>query len=168
MNFLEQRRLEQLKAQHAATLERQRIDAANRLEQYRATNAADLEEYKANQQLWRAAVYFGRDALRSLLLINGAAAIALLAFAGRLYGDEDPARVAVARDIASALMMFGWGVSAATAAAAGSYLSQVLYVELTRPWPGHVLRGMAVLLGAAALGLFIVGCNEAANALRSN
>jgi len=100
-----------------------------------ALTEAELERYKAKLSAWvgsrqhehewdlemlRSVITTGQSALKSSLLINGAAAVALLAFIGNIW-NIDPSVVA---GIANALGFYVVGVLLAAVAAGVTYFSQ--------------------------------------------
>ena len=79
----------------------------------------------ANTQMLRSVIDYGRDALKAAMLINGGAAIALLAFIGTIWSSEsDPETV---QSLAWSLAMFCFGVLAGATACAGAYFAQYGY-----------------------------------------
>jgi hypothetical protein len=73
----------------------------------------------------RATIMTGQSALKGSLLINGGAAIAVLAFLGNAWTKEFPRRVLL--DASYGLSLFVWGVLAAATALGATYLSQAGY-----------------------------------------
>ena len=63
---------------------------------------------------------------KNLVLINGGAAIAILAFAGNILSRPDGSAAAKVAGLAPALSDFSWGVGLAVAAVIASYASGVL------------------------------------------
>jgi hypothetical protein len=116
-----------------------------------------------------AAINGGNLALRMVLLINGAAAVALLSFMGNLKDQRQA--------IAGALAWFAWGVAAAALALGLAYATNLCSVGILQSmghWyePPYVRDGPqtalwrrwnrafhigAVAWGLAALVLFVVG-----------
>ncbi len=105
------------------------------------TNDGNIETYKVEmrrqEMRWRAgfeiiqhsdraAVDIGLTALKTALLINGGAVVALLAFAGQLWNQEGE-RMASMLD---ASVFFLWGLIAAAFAAGVAYLYQSLHSRL--------------------------------------
>ena len=101
---------------------------------------AQLEHYKAKLNAWvsshqqahewnlemlRSVITTGQSALKSALLINGAAAVALLAFIGNVWSSpKGPQTIA---GIPSAMSYYVIGVLVAAVAAGFTYLSQAGY-----------------------------------------
>lgn len=108
-------------------------------------------------------IAFANNGIRHLILINGAAAIALLTFLGHI--DE---RTRAAVDLASlscAMSVFGGGVAATAACALFAYFFQSAERERREAWLHCLLRWIAILLAAAAIGLFVLGVIIAGRAL---
>lgn len=124
---------------------------------------------------------FAHNAIRAFFLLNGGAAVALLATLAQLHGDE--AARQLIPGIVGSLRSFAWGVGAAAATAASSYLAQLCYtiglntnsVSYSHPyvtssgstawwqWAGYFFQLMGIVMGFAALAAFFIG----AEALRA-
>ena len=132
------------------------------LEMYRA----DLDRYKAQVEAQKpnreAVIKFAELAIRSLLLLTGGAAVALLAFAGH---RDVP-------NLATAIELFGWAASGAVLTAGASYLAQVFITEYDHGtwacWFGDALRVVAVVIWFVSLSLFMYGIYAAAGAVRTS
>jgi hypothetical protein len=130
----------------------------------------DLENYKADLQLhieqnknyhasklemFRSVITAGQNAIRSSLLMNGGASVALLAFIGHL-AQIKPDKVVV---FSGALMPFVLGVLAMTITSGCTYLSQWLYDSANAPaqkW-GFRLNLVCIVLGISSYAFFIWG-----------
>ena len=137
--------------------------AAARMEQYKMELSHWLEKEKYTNQwdfeLFRSTISSGQTALRSATLINGGAAVALLAFVGNLWGT----RPTVAVELSFPMMLFLYGVLAAALASGATYCAQWFYssrTNRTRTW-GNVFNVLAVLLVAGSFGVFLVGALRA-------
>jgi hypothetical protein len=137
-----------------------------------ATYQRDMEVWKVNFQT---AVQAGQAALKAGILINGAAAVALLAFVQNLItssknhvqtasGDREGAVVqslaaalvlggVPAPVLKNALMSFLVGVAAAAFATAFAYLTQFT----NRKWVGLGFQTAAIVFGLGSLVAFVVG-----------
>jgi hypothetical protein len=132
------------------------------LELYKAQQQANLDQYRAQQQakleVFKTVIQSGQAALRTALVINGGAAVALLAFIGNLWSQlsqpgTTPSAVAVIADLARSMLSFTGGVWLAAIATGTTYLTQLAYQddrETTAKW----LRGLTIVLVVAALGAF--------------
>lgn len=135
---------------------------------------ADLEKYKAELQLWveqnkgihssslemfRSVIQSGQNAIRSSFLLNGGAAVAILAFIGKLaelQSEKIP-------QFAQSLVIFVIGVLIVTITAGCTYLSQWFYTG-NASWKiktGLVLNILAIVLGIVSYIVFILGMCKA-------
>ena len=133
---------------------------------------ARLEQYKAELQRWnddhrrdrdqslefvRFAVSAGQNAMRSSLLMNGGASVALLAFIGHLAA-VDPGRVS---QFATSLTWFVSAVHMIGVASGFTYAAQWLFADWeNRTWSRNLGGGfnlIAIILGVASYGLFAKG-----------
>ena len=129
---------------------------------------ADSEKYKAELQLWieqnksthnsniemfKSVISSGQNALRSAFLLNGGAAVAVLAFLGKL-SEQHQDKIAL---FSSSLIIFVIGVLAVTMSSGFTYLSQWFYssVEKKQQTPGFICNLIAIALGLSSYGLFI-------------
>lgn len=129
------------------------------LEEYKAQLAANIEHHRNlndfNLEMLRGTVATGQSAVKSALLINGGAAVAVLAFLGNAWNKGFPHHVLTSA--AYGLSLFVWGVLAAAAASGFTYISQAGFGnEFGRRSQiiGTSGRIMAIVLVAAAYGLF--------------
>ena len=99
-----------------------------------------------------AAFDFARDTLKSLVLVNGGAVVALLAF----YGGDN-ARAFTPGSFLG-LMGFTLGVAAAVASSLAAYLAQFQFGKSNPDpkWGGRALN-TAIALATVSLVLFIAG-----------
>ena len=127
---------------------------------------ADLERYKAELQnlnesqleMFRSVITAGQAAIKSSLLLNGGAAVALLAFMGHLT-QQTPERVA---DFATCLLLFTFGALAIVIVSGFTYLSQWFYTSNSsnaRQW-GFVFNLCCIALGVVSYVLFAWGLLE--------
>ena len=126
-----------------------------------------------------AAVDTGNNALKSLVLVNGGAAIAMLAFIGHLI-SADKNRFDSLVDLAAPLSWFAWGVACAAGSMALGYLANfsmgkestlkkrsydypyLSETEASKRWATaiSVFQVLAVGAGFASLVLFVYGILE--------
>ncbi len=138
------------------------------------TTPEGLEEYKAHLQNWvesnrhqhesnmemfRSVISSGQNALKSAFLLNGGAAVALLAFVGHL-AEFKPALVS---KFASGLLPFVLGVLVITLTSGLTYLSQWLYSspKSSVERMGKFCNILAIILGFCSSILFSWGVYEA-------
>ncbi|SRR6266852_2927538 len=73
---------------------------------------------------FKTAIDSGKNALQTAILINGGAAVALLAFLGNILTKDTPSRASLKFPLSAALLCFGLGVLASALAAAFVYFAQ--------------------------------------------
>lgn len=111
----------------------------------------ELEEYKARLQDWqlekaelfKSVILTGQNALKSAVLINGGAAVALLAFIGHVWKAAD-GDSALLKLLAAPLVSFVAGVLLAAVAAGTTYLSQLCYASHAESRGGVFKTGVAL------------------------
>lgn len=116
---------------------------------------ANRRNHEGQMEMFRSVITAGQSAIKSSFLLNGGAAIALLAFIGNLT-QHRPDKVAA---FASCLVPFALGVLAIAVTSGVTYLSQWLY-HRSSPMPRKVGLGLnilAMVLGFASYGLFSWG-----------
>ncbi|MFJ7567857.1 hypothetical protein ACIQW9_12945 [Herminiimonas sp. NPDC097707] len=125
----------------------------------------DTEVWKVNAglqsdqhlEMFKSVIEAGGTALKSAMLINGGAAIALLAFLGNLLtrqphlGDS-----VIISKLNYAMMIFVCGVGCAALATAARYLAQVCYAEFGQTWGGK-FRIVAIVFALASFSSFFYG-----------
>lgn len=155
--------LEAFSARLAETVARTPADVAAgeaAMEAYRADLSAWVssrqQNHEHNLEMLRATITTGQSALKSALLINGGAAVALLAFIGNVWSSANTSRVLP--EISTALLLYVFGVLAAAIAAGATYFSQAGYGEefgkasIYVGRIGHVLAVLGVLTSYALFG----------------
>lgn len=130
----------------------------------------EMDRFKANLQNWielnkqvhegqlemfRSVITSGQGAIKSSLLLNGGAAVAMLAFIGHL-AQFTVAKVPV---FAACLVPFAYGVLSIAVTSGATYLSQWFYASA---WPRHQRVGfclniLCIVFGLASYALFIWG-----------
>jgi len=137
------------------------------LEKFRSDLAGSLayQEHVHNWSLegFRQIIALGQSTLKSMMLINGGAAVALLAFLGNLITRAGSSASVVA--FAGSMRMFVVGVFLAAVAYATTYLSQLFY-NGEKDWQqrtGLVFHVVTSLVGAASLAAFLWGAHAAYN-----
>jgi hypothetical protein len=133
------------------------------LEKYKADLQLHIEQnknYHASQlEMFKSVITSGQNAMRSSFLMNGGAAVAILAFIGHLAAIK-PESVAL---FATVLMPFVLGVLAMTMTSGFTYLSQWLYDNSNtkvQKW-GFKLNVACISLGISSYGLFMCGMYRA-------
>lgn len=133
-------------------IERLKAHLQSQVEKEKYSHAANLEMFKS-------VIQTGQNALKSMILLNGGAAIALLAFIGKL---SDVSRINIP-SFAVPLTIFVIGAFLSTISSGITYLTQILYSEEGK-WQGRAgitLHGLSILLGLASLSLFGYGTYRA-------
>ena len=139
----------------------------------------EIEKYKADLQNWiganksgqeaqlelfRSVIAAGQNAIKSSFLLNGGAAVALLAFIAHL-AQFKPSAVARFGDC---MLPFTYGVLAITVTAGLTYLSQWLYAspKVKAVQVGFYVNLSCIGLGISSYGLFVWGLLATAAALK--
>ena len=151
-------------------LEKELATANNQLhpleiEKFRSDLAGSLA-YQEHVHSWRLegfrqVIALGQSTLKSMMLINGGAAVALLAFLGNLVTRSSA--LANVATFAASMRMFVIGVFLASVAYATTYFSQMFY-EGEKKWQKRTGLGLHVitsLIGASALAAFLWGAHIA-------
>lgn len=132
------------------------------------TKKVAVEERKIDQQWFvessKAAFDFARAAIGHAILINGGAAIAILAHLGTSSRNGVEPRVA-ASALALPLELLGAGLVSACLSGAAAYISQSFYTHDYERL-GDAVRGVAVLLWFGSVGSFAYAVWLAAQAIR--
>lgn len=115
------------------------------LEELKGYNLQDVEVLKAVFQ-------FGGAALKSAILINGGAAVALLAFMGAIFIGKPE----VSKELTCPLMVFTFGVLSATIASGVSYCTQYYYSSKNDS-KGDYWRGATIIFIVLSYILFAAG-----------
>jgi hypothetical protein len=129
------------------------------IEKYKADLQKWIETNKRNHEgqleMFRSVIMSGQAAIKSSFLLNGGAAVAMLAFIGHLAqfkAEKVPA-------FSACLLPFAYGVLAIAVTSGLTYLSQWFYAS-TRPWArkvGFGLNMLSILLGISSYGFFVWG-----------
>lgn len=126
------------------------------VEDLKSKYAENLEHIKGNLaervELVKGVFQFGGSALKSAILINGGAAVAILAFIGKIYTPSSP----IVKNLACPLMMFVYGVLVSAMATGAAYITQSCYAYLHNT-AGNIGRVASVILVFAAYILFGLG-----------
>lgn len=128
--------------------------------QYNAQSASALEMFKS-------VIAYGQLTLKSSLLINGGAAVAMLAFISNLWGKvSEPLAI---YHLAKALTMFASGVLSAGIAIGVTYLTQCGYeregINNTYKFLARAAHLLALIITITSFGLFALGICQAYEAI---
>lgn len=118
-----------------------------------------LEEHKynlsANLEMFKSIIQSGQNAIKTMLLLNGGAAIALLAFIGKLSDNNSSA----IPDFAYSIAAFVIGALAIGVTSCLTYLSQIAFDSDVK-WHrkvGTTLQATCVALGLTSISAFAFG-----------
>jgi len=112
------------------------------------------------QHMFEAAVEFAILAIRTLILINGAAVIALLTFVGQVWANDQHNGSAMAKILFWPLLFFLTGVITAVTTTILAYITQMLTTEHgggTIPPISKRVRVFAILSALLSLAAFTGG-----------
>lgn len=135
------------------------------MELLRSDNTANIEimkmDHAANLEVFRSVITVGANAAKAFMIINGGAAIALLAFLGNIWNKESTPTAAAS--ISDSLLLFCVGVLCSGICSGFTYLAQFCYassdLKTHSGWDkaGLFSNVIAVLSGVASLTLFAIG-----------
>ena len=103
--------------------------------------------------IFNAGLVLGQNALKSVILINGGAAVALLAFIGHIWPKEQPSQLI---HLGGSLQWFVYGVFFAAVASGITYVTQIIYAvyfqrrETIGFKSGLVLHGVVFLFAVTS------------------
>ncbi len=151
---------------YLAGLEDELSDNSNVGDQAKFIDDGTLEHYKAQNQFelefMRVVNTAGQTALKTGILINGGAAIAILAFTGNLVTKSNPGMIGA---LALALAAFVYGTLSCAFATGLTYISG--YLSHNRPqWVFHVFNSFTILFVFTGYVLFAFGGYIAYNGLK--
>lgn len=132
------------------------------IEQYNAVQATSLAEYHAETSIkletFRSVISCGQSALKSATLINGGAAVALLAFIGHVWGKDLSSLVL--NGLSFSLLLFVFGVLCSAIASGTTYLAQAFY---DGDWDktAQTINAISILLVLGSYVLFFLGAYKA-------
>ena len=129
------------------------------IELYKAQLRSSIEENKhrheSSLEMFRSVIVAGQSAIKSAFLLNGGAAVAILAFIAHLIQVDKSA----VEDFSCCLLLFSFGTLTAAATAGFTYLTQWFYAG-GKTWAytaGVCLNILCILLGFSSYGLFAWG-----------
>ena len=107
------------------------LNHETQLAQFKAENDRNIahanNENMHDIEMFKSVITAGQTALKSSMVINGGAAIALLAFTGKIWGSATSE--SIANGLTSSIFTFCAGVLLAAIAAGTTYLSQFSYAS---------------------------------------
>ncbi|SAL26152.1 hypothetical protein AWB64_02141 [Caballeronia sordidicola] len=116
-------------------------------------------------EMFKAVIEAGQTALKSAILLNGGAAVAMLAFVGNAVTKLDgPPLTSILTKVGGALFVFMIGAGSAGTSTAMRYLSQAAYGNAVLPnappywhrW-GSRIQWVSIALGVASYASFFAG-----------
>ncbi len=133
-------------------------DTAMRIEHAKLQHASDLAKYAADVEVGKSVIDTAKTLIRSLILINGGSAVALLAFIGHLA--TRPQGPLLIGSFAVPLGCFVVGVGTAVLFAGFLCLGQKFHAEKwTRS--GNATVPLSVLLALTSITAFMIGGYQA-------
>lgn len=138
-------------------IDRARLEYEPKRLKYEAT--AKLAQVSAE-----ATIKYSEMAIRSLLILNGGAALAVLTFAG------NSSKAGGSMTLSQSVLFFGSGAALSVLTAGLSYIAQSFFswsfsqsdpVKGWRSFCGRVAQGAAVVAALASLVVFVLGMREA-------
>lgn len=128
------------------------------LAHYAAQNETNLAGYRAKVDsdlaMFRSVIEAGQGALKWAIYINGAAAVALLAFLGKIWGE--PQKPGLVHYFPDALLFFLSGVLFGSIAAGLTYLTQAFFSKDYKK-TGIVFQCISIILVAYTYAAFTIG-----------
>ena len=115
------------------------------------------------KEIFRAIFTYGEQALKSVILINGGASVALLAFIGNLIAKGGGS--ATTQLLSLALAFFVYGVLLGSVAVGASYVTQYSYIHFTA-LTSRIWHAVSVLLVLTSYFFFGVGSYLCYTAIR--
>lgn len=137
-----------------------------RLAKFKAENDRNIS-YANNQtvhavEMFKSVILAGQSALKSSIIINGGAAVTLLAFTGKIW--ETSTTEVVANSLTTSIFIFCLGVFFASFATGTTYLSQYSF---SQQWLklGHAINIFTITVVLSSYGAFFFGAFKAAKSL---
>ncbi len=131
LQFEREPKLQEMSREHDWALAKWRVDNEFRMETWRSEREQTLEEWRNNREtihnLAKYTIDLAGHALKSATLINGGAAIALLAFTAHLVTTSEQYPTVKYWSLEPAMMCFVFGVFLGAVASGLSYTCQYLY-----------------------------------------
>lgn len=128
-------------------IELAKLEQERNLAKYNQESALEI-------QVGLAVITLGQNAIKSAVLINGGAAVALLAFIGNIWSKESG--VDVLAPLAGAMRYFTYGVLMAAMGSGATYCCQHL-LQFRKRKPGFLFQLIAIALVAASYYCFYTG-----------
>jgi len=144
-----------------------RLEFESKLASFRAENEQNIAWYEAKQsvtrEMFRSVVLFGQSALKSIILINGGAAVSMLAFIGNLASKQGLSSQAMTL-FTQPMLLFAMGVLSGALGTGGTYVTQLFYAQ-EKIKLGIVFHCLTIFIVIIAYVFFAVGAFAAAAAV---
>lgn len=146
----------------------QAIERGEHTLNYDLTNHAHTLEFERNSkmEMFKSVITTGQSALRAAMLLNGGAAVAMLAFVGKLVEHSSSSSSAVA----TAVFLFAIGALLGAMATGSTYLSQMSYAfdgeSRVATVSARLLHVVTVFLVASSLIVFAYGAWSVAQSVK--
>src|SRR5665213_2734132 len=122
--------------------------------------------YDWQLESFKSLIQFALAVARGIILANGGAAVAILAFLGNIWAKEPKAHD-VAKAITEPLSLFLIGIAAGIGILASAYVAQSFFTVYWNK-TGFTFQAIGLLLAIAGLATFIVGALNASNVLATH
>jgi hypothetical protein len=164
-----QKGIETHKAQLQRDLESFKATVLSQQDSWKEQSTINIRKWEHDlewlQSSFRALIDFSVVAIRSLILINGGAVVAILAFLSNVWkADGQAGGLSIAKAITGPLAYFIGGLVAAIATSMFAYLAQMLFTERRKEKEGQMqsplgstCRVIAMVLAIASLVAFACG-----------
>jgi hypothetical protein len=149
---------EEAERQHSIQLER--FKQSHELQIVQSKSAHD-----ANLEMFRSVLNTGTTAIKTALVVNGAAAVAILGFLSRAWASSIPSDVA--KGLALSLLFFGVGVLLSALATVSAYGTQHCFQHKNMV-AGYIVRMFAIIFVLVSYVLFGMGVWNAFQFFQSN
>ena len=146
-----------------ALIKQWELENNRRIAEFNAQSAASLT---SRTEMFKSVIAYGQMALKSAMIINGGAAVALLAFIGNVWGKNTDKSIIFL--LSRAEGAFAWGVLMAAIAIGLTYFNQMLYERAQNSekymYIGYAFHVFVVLVAVASFLLFGYGTQQATDA----
>jgi hypothetical protein len=134
-----------------------KIASSTHPDEYEQQNAALARHaeftHQSGIEMFKSVIAAGLNATKTSMLLNGGAAVAMLAFIGHV-ADAKPDKVAI---LAPTILPFALGAFLIGLTSGGTYLSQWFYAKEKTETVGFILNIFCIAFGAASFIAFLWG-----------
>ena len=146
-----------------ALIKQWELENNRRIAEFNAQSAANLT---SRTEMFKSVIAYGQMALKSAMIINGSAAVALLAFIGNVWGKNTDKSIIFL--LSRAEGAFAWGVLMAAIAVGLTYFNQMLYERAQTSekymYIGYAFHVFVVMVAVASFLFFGYGIQQATDA----